>query len=171
MSEKLWLALKQALKLLYSSRHSLKQKRVFLVGQPLKVFRPVITSNTIKMMNYPSTWQRFPMDHFPNNNMFRYIATFACMVMLWLHDINVALVIYSATLPPGIILTFSHSRSHLPGLPFVPQCTAIAPSGIYRAWFPTVNTGMSLDFFLDRHVPILASSTLDYNYIKKVKGA
>ncbi len=135
------MTIKQCLKFLNTFCFSLENKIMFLCRQTSKIFRAIITLNTIKMMNNPSFGQRFPIGFFPNQYMLTYIAHFCSSVMAWIVNHSITIVIIVATFPKGRFFTFwKTSFIQLPCSPKPKYLTTMTPrrSGTYR--FPTIFT-------------------------------
>ncbi len=67
------LLLKQSFKFLNAFCFSLEQQFMFLVLHRYQIYNSVIIRDTVKVMDYPSFWQRFSINFLPNYYMFKNI--------------------------------------------------------------------------------------------------
>ncbi len=74
--------IKQALQFLNAFRFGSENKIMFFTRQPDEIDRAIIGFNSIKMMNMPTTRQRFAITLLPYQKMFCNISQFSCSRML-----------------------------------------------------------------------------------------
>ena len=148
--------IKKGFQFLNSFSLSLKQKVVLFAGQCLKIHKPIIRSNTIKMVDNPSIWQKSIVSFFPNKAMFRDITL---VISSWMGrgfyaNITTACY-YLTTLPVRVFIKCKGSLSH--------QLALTAPSRASSKSFPAVYTVVGLSFRLLPH-PIQSGLLANYSF-------
>ncbi len=106
---KLTLLMQECFQFLYAFCLCLKDKVMFFIWHPSKVFNSVILFNTIQMVNHPTCRQFFFMKLFPYYKMFSNISiVFTCPRMFWHEKIGIITHNYTPTSP--IIGVFSFAK-------------------------------------------------------------
>ena len=105
------LIIKQGFQFLYSFHSGLGQKVMRLFQHSCQVFRAIVTSNTIKVVNHPTFRKWLAVIFFPNKYMFTDIATFVSPRMCRLTNINIAMFISNFSAFP-LTMLFGRSVLH-----------------------------------------------------------
>ena len=96
---------KKSLKFLNALGFSLKDKIMLFVRQTHKIARAVIVFNAVKMMNYPSFWQKLIVCFLPNKDMLSNIVSPVGSGMVRSIDNNITTRQYSTALPIMALLS------------------------------------------------------------------
>lgn len=100
--EKLRLSIKQCFKFLDALGLGRENLKMFLAGKRNKIYWAIVSLDSIKMMYHPSFWKLFTVNHFPNKDMLKDIATASSSMMPMTPDINISLFIKSLSIFPVI---------------------------------------------------------------------
>ena len=129
------MVIEHSFKFLDALRFSLKNDKMFAGRQGLKIGRPVIMFNTIKMVNNPANGHRFTMMPFPNQAVFANLTGGAGSGVRREEYSHIAL---------GIRVTSTHSP--FASLRKIQVSASYAPSSLTRNLFPAVAAPGSMMF-------------------------
>lgn len=128
------MAFKQGLKLLNAFGLGFKHKVMLLIGQGYQVLRAVVCSDTIQVVDNPALGNRPAMSFFPDNDVFKNIASTVCSRMVSFYP-YISSRFKPATSPPGGCIDLLQAH--------ISEMTRFAPFRLPRAGGTTYHTSPS----------------------------
>lgn len=142
------MVIKHSFQFLNTFSFSLKNKVMFLVRQSYKIARAIVMFNPIKVMNYPTIRQRFPVNLFPYKKMLSNIAISICSRMLWAQYKNIPIFLSIDSTSPIMmsLASFNQLRylSFVPSSPLLTTLTSLSLKSFKE--LTTIYTNLRWDF-------------------------